>query len=466
VEARFVDRSVTPLSARRSGFRPLDVLRWLVVPFAVAVFVVTGLAISSEDRQAFRADPIESGPPPDAQEPGPATAQPRPQPPGGVGTQPAADTEGATSAGSEEGDTRPSGAPPSGGEGTGSNEGTGGDQPAGGATRGGADPAGHAVARITAAAGTVLVELGGERPVIGLAPPSAGGADRDTALDRSAGTDLGRLVLTTEGLLLDEASRPIRPGEVAIGATGRTVEIITSSGDRFTIVADGDDPWGIDVARLDGTEQSAVLPGPDGIVDLGDDVTLHLPLGASAGGAARGPSLWDEATTPPWRWVIVGVLAIAALGALWSLQRRPPTRDQQVSSESPGPTMVPLDRFDELVAMLANDPDPARAIRLAFHAAEQGMGELPARVSTETPFEWFQRIADQNASLGGPLGALCDRFATARFAPDRPTDSDRDATVADLVELHRLAQRLEPPSEPPRREPATSSAAAPAETGR
>ncbi len=96
--------------------------------------------------------------------------------------------------------------------------------------------------------------------------------------------------------------------------------------------------------------------------------------------------------------------------------------------------------------MLAADPDPARAIRLAFAAAERGMGSLPARLDTETPFEWNARVAVDRAELNDPLSTLCSLFATARFAPRRPTPADRDLAVDELRLLAHLANHSPDPN--------------------
>lgn len=396
---------------------------------AVAIFVVIGLAVSTEDREAFRDERLERAQAPETDGSAPTTTPP-PAPGAGGAASGAADRTTERTAGRDE-------SPPS--SGSSEQEGTG-DRPIG-TTAVSVDRAEGTLVRISSAAGAVDVALGGERPVVDLVVP---GNEGELMLDPTAGDGPGRVVLTADGRLSDEVSRPVGAGEVAIVGNGRAVELITAGGDRFELAAVGDDPSVIDIARLDGAVRTAVVPGPGGIVDLGDGVTVQLPLPTGDGGGTGSPSPWEQAAAPPWRWVIVAALAIAAVGVLLRLQR-PPAGDGQPSGGSAVASGgIPPDRFEGFVAMLAADDDPARAIRLAFYAAERGIGELPARWPAETPFEWCQRAIDRIPHVADPLGSLCNRYATARFAPERPTAADRDAAVADLVDLHRLARRREP----------------------
>jgi hypothetical protein len=178
----------------------------------------------------------------------------------------------------------------------------------------------------------------------------------------------------------------------------------------------------------DGTELHR-LPDPDGNVALDDGTTVRVPTGT--------PSFWEQARTTPWRWIVIGyaVLGIVSLGLALYLHL---TRPEPFGPGFVGDSGIPASRFEEFLAMLAADPDPARAIRLAFAAAERGFGSLPPRQRTETPFEWSGRVGAERPDLSGPLTSLCSRFATARFAPERPTDHDRDQAVAELRQLAEL----------------------------
>ena len=97
------------------------------------------------------------------------------------------------------------------------------------------------------------------------------------------------------------------------------------------------------------------------------------------------------------------------------------------------------------VERLAADPDPTRAIRLAFHAVEQGLSGLPVRRDEETPFEWHRRASDTVPAVEATLGRICDLYAKARFAPGRATEQDRRDMIADLRRLVGGTHTPQPP---------------------
>ena len=227
---------------------------------------------------------------------------------------------------------------------------------------------------------------------------------------------------------------------------------------RYLALADtADGSPSLLITRVDpnGT-QIPIEPGTDGRVALGDGVTLRLPVqpdpdaapsdaGVAPAEDARNED--DQTAFDPARLIALLALTAAAGALLYLLSRR---RPHDIDEEPFGMNFVaasgvPDDRFDEFVSMLAADHDPARAIRLAFSAAERGTGGLPRRVTTETPFEWTERVVADHHHLAVPLRSLSDRFARTRFASEQPTTGDRDAAIADLVELNQLAKSANTP---------------------
>ena len=213
------------------------------------------------------------------------------------------------------------------------------------------------------------------------------------------------------------------------------------------------------LVETDGTRIPIEI-GPDGRATLPDGVVVDLrtaeaitePAGADPVGPQTGAGgSSTEQSWPAWaRSVALGMVAIAAVGLLVVLVRR---RRAVIDDQPFGPTFVsdagvPDERFGEFTAMLLADPDPARAIRLAFSAAERGVGGLPRRITTETPFEWCDRVVGEQPQVIDPLQSLCQRFTQTRFAAVRPNATDRNAAVADLVDLRRLAAAPEARSAP------------------
>ena len=268
-------------------------------------------------------------------------------------------------------------------------------------------------------------------------PRSGDGArgEQDTLQPNTDGDDSG-LRLSDDGRLEPVSACDIQPGDLVIRPAENGLDIVRSDGGHTAIRGDSlhaDSTIGFTVVEVaaDGTA-SPLTPNDDGQIDLGDGVSIQLPDGGQT------LTLWERATTTPWRWIVLAIVALALTSiavALYLHHNRPM---EPFGRDFVGRGGVPADRFEDFLAMLQTDPDPARAIRLAFSAAERGMGSLPARHATETPFEWSSRVRADQPHLEVPLTSLCSRFATARFAPERPTLSDRDEAI---VELRQLAQQ-------------------------
>ncbi|MGI9616222.1 MAG: DUF4129 domain-containing protein [Acidimicrobiales bacterium] len=393
-------------------------LRWLIAPFAVALFVVLGLAVSSEDRQSFQA--------------GDEFDESDPEPFGGRDgntelTVPLADGDGA------------------------------------------------AVIGLDYDGGRADIRLGDGVPVAIPRSLDDGAPLSERAIpipwtDDSPATDRG-FRLTEDGDIepanLDAAGqgqpviRSVDP-DLAEDSTGQPfssgIDVLHSDGSyteaRYVGLADGTGRSpSLLITRVDPNGiRAPIAPGPDGRVALGDGVTLVVPVQADpdappidAGAASadnRATEGEDRTAFDPARLLALLAVTAAAGALLYLLTRR---RPREIDEEPFGPNFVatsgvPEDRFDEFVAMLAADHDPARAIRLAFSAAERGTGGLPPRITTETPFEWTERVLVKQHHLAIPLRSLSDRFARTRFAAEEPTIADRDAAVADLVQLNRLAK--------------------------
>lgn len=380
-------------------------LRWLVVPLAVGLLVLTGLGASIQDRRSVLADETDD----------------RSEPIGGR----AGDQDR-----SEQQNPRPL------------------DDARSDPGSGGSD------VELASETGSVGVELGGD---VAVAHPRTGeGAGEGTAASDSSGA--GGVALTSGMRLTDDGGlEPIDQADVQAGdivlasAEGGGIDVLRAGGGQVEVrPTDG----GIDVAEVNANgERTPVAPNEDGVIDLGDGVTLRVPIGTGqatedASSAAAGPaggdtqSFGDRVLDGPARRLLIAIAAVGLMAAAigYLLYRR--RQEEPFGPDFVGPDGIPAARFDEFAAMLAADHDLARAIRLSFYAAERGMGRLPQRHSSETPFEWYGRVIVKHNYFAPALGVLCDRFASTRFSPTGPSPQDRDEAVAALIELNDLARGL------------------------
>jgi hypothetical protein len=216
------------------------------------------------------------------------------------------------------------------------------------------------------------------------------------------------------------------------------IDLVRGDGSRIEIRL-GPDGASIEATEvgIDGQRRPLEV-GEGGEIDAGDGVAISTPDKGPADPVAP-QSLWEQATSTPWRWIFIGIAALAAISAAVAFVLHRKGSDEPFGADFVGPAGVPRDRFGEFIAMLLADDDPARAIRLAFYAAERGLGGLPHRRNTETPFEWCARAVASHPQVTGPLTSLCSRYATARFAPEQPDPADRDAAVDELRAVFHLA---------------------------
>ncbi|MCP4227711.1 MAG: DUF4129 domain-containing protein [Actinomycetia bacterium] len=256
----------------------------------------------------------------------------------------------------------------------------------------------------------------------------------DDTIDDQAGYRLD-----PTGQLRPVTADQIQPGDLVVQPVDGGIDIVRADRGRTEIRPEGTtgssneagDEFAVTEIGADGVSRIH-QPDANGQVHLDDGVTVQMPTPRPSLG------IWERVTTTPWRWIVLGfvLLALSSIGvALYLHFNRP----EPFGPGFVGQDGVPVNRFDEFLAMLAADPDPARAIRLAFAAAERGLGSLPARHETETPFEWSARVTTDHAELDHPLSNLCSQFATARFAPHRPSSADRDLAVDELRLLADLA---------------------------
>ncbi len=401
-----------------SAARLLVPARWLLAPVVgVALLALVALAISSDDRSTepiqLDASPNESDGDPEPSGTAPAAAEPT-------------------------GDDGPTGEEPSG------------EEPI---ESGGVEAASVAV---SAPGGELGIALGAGPPVL---QPSVGGAAGPTtelgpdALDGALGlrlgadgalepVDVGSAIASSDIVAAPEPSPAPDGPDGTPDRPGQGVDLLRPDGNRVEIRTGGDTPSGIEVTSVDeagGTE--TLTPDGDGRIDLGGGLALQLPAEAPVPPTPDGAEAEaeDDGGGLGIRWLVLALLAAVMVGAL--ILRRLRSRSTAIDDRPPAIVEPPFEigPIDAFAATLRADPDPARAIRLAFHAASRGMGTLPPRERIETPAEWHQRVVGAQPHFGPPLGALCNQFAAVRFAPVQPSAADREEAVASLLQVHDLA---------------------------
>lgn len=382
-------------------------LRWLLIPLAVGLFAVVGLALSVQNPPAQLDQPTGF----EQTEGSESSDRTRPEPtPDGD----AAGSDGVTAGPIDE-------------------------------STGDASVDGTVDVEVAAPAGGVGIDLGSPVPVVlsedGTATPLDAGS-----LAGGAGLRLG------DGGTLDPlpASAGIAPSDLVVAPAPADggVDLLRPDGARVEIrSAGGPGPDGgnapVSVTEVDGSGTATPLrPDAAGRIDLGDGVTVEVspsPDTNPSSGDGTGPSNDPEDGRSWIRWLAVAATTGVLAGALVLLYRR---RDSPAAGDGPASEPEPpidLGRLADLIERLARDGDPARAVRLAFYAAGRGVGTLPARRSTETPAEWYHRSVETQPHLAPPLNVLCNAFAAVRFAPTAPTLADRDEAVGALRQLHHLA---------------------------
>lgn len=424
------------------------------MPLTVGLFALIGMAISAEDRQRTEQDTVSvgspSGGPSDEQIPAAGAGAADPPPDGGISndttTSTSAPSDGAAGAEQAAGDD-------SGGSGTEpvNMEVSG---PAGrlGVQLGGANPIARPIgADDLTGAPSELVEgpQGPTAQAAGDGTAAAPGSTPDgstpdgTAQGGDGAAPTVGLKLGADGQLQPVSQDQIAPGDLVVAPAGGGLDVLRPDGSRVQIrPGPSSGGSGLVASEVTADGVTGLQPSDEGQIDVGDGVTVTLPtpdpidLSNESDGGLTGPG-----------WARLAALAAAVvllLAGLWLWLRRRRRRARATTPDGAGGEAVapplPANQIEALLASLAADPDPARAIRLAFSAAERGMGRLPARHSIETPFEWYRRVSGTQPDLAEALSGLCACFANTRFSPTPPSAADRDAAVSELRRLHTLGR--------------------------
>lgn len=180
----------------------------------------------------------------------------------------------------------------------------------------------------------------------------------------------------------------------------------------------------------------------DAEIEFGDDEITSSPQGVGDGQSGGGGFGGTKIII-----ILVGVLAIA--GAVWwFVAMKPKFRLQDAGPGVAGPAPIVVqtaqagsssasgwDAFEAYLLELLADPEPERAVRLAFAYAEQGMGGLRARETEQTPAEWSASVSDADAEIGQLLQPLTNSYSAIRFGDQSVTSAERDSAVAELRTL-------------------------------
>ncbi len=212
-------------------------------------------------------------------------------------------------------------------------------------------------------------------------------------------------------------------------------DLIRPDGSRVEFRPDGEnDGMTATEVGADGTE-TELTPNEDGTVTLEDGTEIGAIDQAEDSGPIE--RLIESTSEMPWLWLLLGfgLLAALSIGTAVYLHRNRPEEPFDYSQlVSPG--QIPRDRFEEFLFMLQADPNPTRAVRLGFAAAENGLGGIPRKRFTETPFEWHKRVASKAVHKAKTVETICDLFARARFAPGESPEADRAQMIVQLRLLH------------------------------
>lgn len=207
------------------------------------------------------------------------------------------------------------------------------------------------------------------------------------------------------------------------------VVVVTPEGDSVRLQADGES-GGVSAVDLN-DDATPIVPNDDGLLVLDDGTTIG-PLEEPA----QFITIQDEAEDMPWAFIFTTIAVVAAVSAATGLYLHRKSEEAPiVMGGSPGSEIRTVP-FAELMERLAADPDPTRAVRVGFDAAQAGLGGLPSRTVDETPFEWEARVSEARPEVSEPVQELCDLFARARFAPGVADEQDRKAMMDQLRIIH------------------------------
>ncbi|MFV0259051.1 MAG: hypothetical protein ACK5PP_11460 [Acidimicrobiales bacterium] len=280
---------------------------------------------------------------------------------------------------------------------------------------------------VTSPDGEVIIDVEGDTPTN---PNRPGGVLQPVQPDETG--DVAGLRRTEGGELVPVGPDELRPTDYRLDTVpGGGIDLTRPDGTRFEFRPGTDGRFDITEVSPDG-QRTEVQPDPSGQVEIDTDTYLQVAP----------PSLWEQASGTPWPWIALGItlIALASIALAWYMHhirpRERPGLDLGLDLEPAAP--IPIDQFEAFLSRLAADPDPGRAIRLAFRAAERGLGGIPSRRAEETPLEWYDRVQASRPDTTEPLSGLCARFTTVKFAPGEATLEDRDEAIMDLRRLHAL----------------------------
>lgn len=94
---------------------------------------------------------------------------------------------------------------------------------------------------------------------------------------------------------------------------------------------------------------------------------------------------------------------------------------------------------DHLLVKLRSEPDPRRAIQVAYAAVETGFGRADlAKSSTDTPAQYLDRALGRKPEARGPLFELTGLFELARYSNQPVDEAMRARAIAALIEVRDL----------------------------
>lgn len=101
--------------------------------------------------------------------------------------------------------------------------------------------------------------------------------------------------------------------------------------------------------------------------------------------------------------------------------------------------------LDAAIRVVLDEPDPRRAVRLAYAILDAVLADTPAaRPAAATPNEWLRHLSAvhrDDPDLGAAAGRLTRRYERARFSVRPCTADDRTGAADDLRPLTRLLAR-------------------------
>ncbi len=354
----------------------LSQLRWLVIPALLALFAIVGMAVASDE---------------------PTTST--------QADQPGQPDEFELAEDQSEGDAAPD-----------------------------PTPAGAPEVTVSSQEGDVSVRFEGDGVVRARPNDEAEGEGEEVALTPGGETSYqispdGQLTPVPAGQTPDELAEN---GVVLAPGGDFGVEIVTPEGDSVRLQADGV-TGGVSAVDLN-NDDAPLEPGSDGLVVLDDGTTI---------GPLEEPGQFitieaDPRQSMPWVLIfsVIGVVALVS-AATGLLLHRKSEEAPILMGRSPGSQLQTM-AFSELMTRLAADPDPTRAVRIGFDAAQAGLAGLPPRSADETPFEWEERVAHVHPEAAQPVEVLCDLFARARFAPGVSDENDRTSMMQQLNTIHEM----------------------------